>query len=83
MRQTPRNPPPSGFAIVVTLSLLVLLTLLAVGLLSLSAISLRSARASFAVEEARANARLGLVIALSELRPACSMKSLKPPRSTG
>ena len=68
MRQTPSNPPPSGFAIVVTLSLLVLLTLLAVGLLSLSAISLRSARASFAVEEARANARLGLVIALSELQ---------------
>ncbi len=75
MGRVPRIPARGGFALVVTLALLVLLTLLAVGLLSLSAISLRSANAGFAMQEARANARLGLVIALAELQ-----RSLGPDR---
>jgi hypothetical protein len=69
--KTPRR----GFALVVTLSLVVLLALLSVGLLSLSAVSLRSSSDGLAIQEARANARLGLVIALGELQ-----RSLGPDR---
>ena len=57
-----------GFALVVTLSLMILLTVIAVGLLSLSAISLRSASQGSAQAEARANARLALMLAIGELQ---------------
>jgi hypothetical protein len=57
-----------GFALVITLSLMVLLTLLAVGLLTLSAISLRSGGQGAARAEAEANARLALMLALGELQ---------------
>lgn len=58
----------SGFALVVTLSLMILLTIIAVGLLSLSAVSLRSTSQANAQAEAMANARLALMIALGELQ---------------
>jgi hypothetical protein len=60
--------PAQGFALVVTLSLMVLLTIVAVGLLSLSAISLRSASQGSAQAQAQANARLALMMALGELQ---------------
>jgi hypothetical protein len=57
-----------GFALVVTLSLMVLLTIIAVGLLSLSAISLRGRSQNEAMSTARANARMALMLALGELQ---------------
>src|SRR5690606_22783898 len=57
-----------GFALVICLSLMVLLTILAVGLMSLSAISLRASGRGEAMAEARANARLALIFALGELQ---------------
>lgn len=57
-----------GFALVVTLSLMILLTIIAVGLLTLSTISLRSTAQGSALAEARSNARLALMIALGELQ---------------
>jgi len=57
-----------GFALVATLSLLILLTLLAVGMLSLSSVSLRNASRGDSMAVARANARLALMIAIGELQ---------------
>ena len=57
-----------GFALVITLSLMVLLTILSVGLLSLSAVQLRSTGHGQAMAEARANARLSLMLALGDLQ---------------
>ncbi len=59
-----------GFALVVTISLMILLTLIAVGLLSLASISLRSSSQGEALATAHANARLSLMIALGELQRA-------------
>jgi hypothetical protein len=57
-----------GFALVVTLSLMILLTVVAVGLLTLSSISLRATSQESAMTTARDNARLALQLALGELQ---------------
>jgi len=59
-----------GFALTVTLSLMILLTVIAVGLLSLSSISLRSTSASSAQNVARANAKMALILAIGDLQKA-------------
>ncbi len=59
-----------GFALVVTLSLMILLTVIAVGLLSLSSISLRSSSADQLSREARQNARMALMLAIGDLQTA-------------
>jgi hypothetical protein len=57
-----------GFALVVTLSLMILLTVIAVGLLALSSISLRASTQGQAMAVAQANARLALILAIGELQ---------------
>ena len=57
-----------GFALIVTLSLMILLTVIAVGLLTLSSISLRSTNSSAAITEARQNARMAMILAVGELQ---------------
>lgn len=59
---------PRGFALIVTLSLMILLTVIAVGLLSLSSISLRNSRQSSDAQNAQANARLAMMIAIAQLQ---------------
>lgn len=71
-QQTARN----GFALVVTLSLMILLTVIAVGLLTLSSVSLRSSNQGNAMSVARANARLAMMLALGDLQ-----KSVGPDQS--
>lgn len=57
-----------GFTLILTISLLVLLTMVGVGLLSLSAVTLRGSAQSNAQRVARDNARMGLLIALGQLQ---------------
>lgn len=57
-----------GFALVVTLSLMVLLVVIAVGLLTLGTISLRRTSTDAAQLVARSNARLSVMMAIGELQ---------------
>lgn len=67
-RVCPDGRPSGGFALIATLTLMILLVVLVVGLLSLSTISLRSGGQNSARSEAEANARLALMLALGELQ---------------
>jgi Tfp pilus assembly protein PilX len=57
-----------GFTLIITISFMILLTIIAVGILSLSSITLRSSSQGNAMAIARSNARLALMMALGELQ---------------
>ena len=57
-----------GFALIVTMLVMVLLMMIAFALLSLSSVTSKSTSLGEAIEEARANARLGLMVAIGELQ---------------
>ncbi|MCW1922434.1 hypothetical protein OKA05_07700 [Luteolibacter arcticus] len=59
---------PRGFALIISLSLMVLIMVLVTGLLGLSTISLRSGGRDVHAAQARANARMALVMAIGELQ---------------
>ncbi len=83
MKTNPKKTRPSGFALIVTLSLMILLTVIAVGLLSLSSISLRSSAQVGAASTARNNARLGMMLALGELQASLGPdKAVSAPASS-
>lgn len=58
----------SGFSLIATLSMMLLITLIALGLLSLSTVTIRSSNAGAAMATARANARLSVMLALGDLQ---------------
>ena len=57
-----------GFALIVTLSLMILLSILCVGMLTLSSVTLRSTGGGAAEAEARQNAQLAMQLAISQLQ---------------
>lgn len=64
----PKHSLPKGFTLIITISLLVLLTLVGIGLLSLSAVTLRGSAQANAQRIARDNARMAMLLALGQLQ---------------
>ena len=71
----------AGFALVITLSLMILLTIIAVGLLTLSTITMRTSAASEAISRARANARVSLQLAIGDLQRQAGIDTLVTARA--
>ncbi|MFT5905600.1 MAG: hypothetical protein ACI9E1_001198 [Cryomorphaceae bacterium] len=57
-----------GFALIATVSTMILLVMLAFAMLSLSSVEQRSSKNSRAMAEAQANARMALLLAIGELQ---------------
>lgn len=68
LRTIPHKRTNRGFALVIALSLMVMLTVLAVGLLTLSTVSLRASSQGEAMQVARSNARMALSLAIGQLQ---------------
>ncbi len=68
MNRSKRTQTNRGFALIASLLLMVLLTVVAVGLLTLSSISLRSTSTEQARKSAESNARMAVMLALGELQ---------------
>jgi type II secretory pathway pseudopilin PulG len=75
LKQRPVRRPSdrAGFALVVTLSLMILLVIIAVGLLTLSSVSIRASSEALLIQEAKQNARLALILAIGELQAGTGM----------
>ncbi|MCP5537164.1 MAG: hypothetical protein H7A51_13165 [Akkermansiaceae bacterium] len=63
-----RSSGPRGFALVATISVMVLLVLVALAMLGLGTVEMRASRQSNAMQQAQANARMALMIAIGELQ---------------
>ncbi|MES2980854.1 MAG: hypothetical protein V4727_00960 [Verrucomicrobiota bacterium] len=61
---------PGGFALIVTLLLMILLSIVILGMLSLSSVVLRSSSQDQAMATAQSNAKLALMIAIGDLQKA-------------
>ena len=57
-----------GFTLIITITLMVLLTLIGIGLLSLSSVSMRASSQAYSMSVARSNARMALILAINELQ---------------
>lgn len=57
-----------GFALIATISVMVLLVMITIGMLSLSSVETRLANSELAQQEAKANARMAMMIAMGELQ---------------
>jgi hypothetical protein len=68
MKTTHKKNREAGFALIVTLSLMILLTVIAVGLLSLSTITLRATSQGASQAIANSNARMALMLAIGDLQ---------------
>ncbi len=68
MKRKPKHLFHGGFALVATLSMVILLTIVALGLLQLATVTLRSTGHGSEMAKARANAKLGLIIAIGDLQ---------------
>jgi hypothetical protein len=68
MKTNPKKTRQAGFALIVTLSLMILLTVIAVGLLTLSSITVRSTSQGASQAIANNNARLALMLAIGDLQ---------------
>jgi type II secretory pathway component PulK len=72
MKTTPNTFPekqyPAGFALITIMSVMALLVMIALAMLSLSTIAVRASKNGKAMAEAKANARMALMIAIGELQ---------------